>query len=905
MIETGSPMTQKELYKKLTLSSLFNDTPIVIFIWENRPGWPVESVSPNIQTIYGYDPQDYIEGRLVYGEQIHPDDLPIVMQEVSEASTANVKSFSHQPYRYKKADGSYSWVSDATTIIRNEKGEITHYVGYLTDITAYIDTQSMLKEQEGRFKELFKIAPVGIALTTMNGEFLELNQALLEMTGYTHDEFLKLSYWDITPQDYKEQEEVQLKVLTESGKYGPYEKEYIHKDGHRFPVLLNGIITKDRFGTEYIWSIIQDISETKSAEQLLKKAQEITHIGHWKLDLYSNRLSWSDEVYKIFGLKPQEIESTYEAFVGFIHPDDREKVEKAYADSIEEKRPYSVEHRVIRPNGETRIVVEQCEHQYDTLNNIIASIGTVHDITERKQAELSLQESEERFALAMKGSNDGLWDWNFKNNTVYYSPRWFTMLGYDPEEFAPAVDTWGLLCHPDDLHETLHKVEAYREGKSESFEVEYRMRHKKGYYVPVLSRGHILRDPKTGEALRMVGTHVDLSSFKEMESNLKKAKEDAERANNAKSSFLANMSHEIRTPMNAILGFVDILAKGETDAKRQEQFNHIRESGNSLITIINDILDFSKIESGKLTIEHAPFALKDAIENVAFLFGESEQQKQIRFHYTIDEKLPKQVLGDSVRLKQVLSNLLSNAIKFTPEGGEVSFTVRYNEEDNTLFCSVKDSGIGIARKNLEKVFRPFEQEDSSTTREFGGTGLGLAISAKLVEMMGGKIEAKSNLGVGSHFFFSIPLTLDHKHKIVTPKSETKIVPDTFSGKVLIVEDNKTNQMLLTIYLDEFGLEYDIANDGVEALEAFKQTKYDLILMDENMPNMGGIETTQHIRDLEKSQQRNAIPIIAVTANALRGDKERFLEAGMDDYISKPYNDTDLKSVLSRYLKASS
>lgn len=267
----------------------------------------------------------------------------------------------------------------------------------------------------------------------------------------------------------------------------------------------------------------------------------------------------------------------------------------------------------------------------------------------------------------------------------------------------------------------------------------------------------------------------------------------------------------------------------------------------------------------------------------------------------MDDALPATLLIDAVRVKQVILNILSNAVKFTPQNGNVSLHIWYDKKREVLFCDVKDTGIGIAAGNLDKVFNAFEQEDASTTRKFGGTGLGLSISSSLIKMMGGEITVQSCLGEGScfSFFMDAPLyeeqTLDETQQVLTLKKKINL-----DIKVLIVEDNRTNQKLLGFFLDDLDIEYAIAEDGLEAIECFKTKEYDIILMDENMPNMNGIEATKVIRMLEEEQSLEPIVIIAVTANALTGDRERFLNAQMNDYISKPYTDEDIENIFLKY-----
>jgi len=361
------------------------------------------------------------------------------------------------------------------------------------------------------------------------------------------------------------------------------------------------------------------------------------------------------------------------------------------------------------------------------------------------------------------------------------------------------------------------------------------------------------------------------------------------------------MSHEIRTPMNAILGFVEQLKKNETDLERKKILNIVQGSSESLLAIINDILDLSKIESAKMQLDIQSSSIFTLVDNIAPLFKHFCEEKNIRFKVSIADEIDNCLMFDDIRLKQIIINILSNAVKFTPENGEVSVNVR--KINDTLEILVEDTGIGIAKENFEKIFHYFEQEDSSTTRFFGGTGLGLSISKKLSNLMGGDIFFESEIHKGSKFYITIPYIVsqnDDKGKELV-EVEDNIGTINTDTKVLVVEDNKTNQLLLSMILDEYEITYEIANDGLESLNMFKNTKYDLILMDENMPNMNGIEAVRQMRILEKEKNTQKTPVVAVTANAIEGDREKFLKAGMDDYLAKPYHEEDIERILFKYL----
>ena len=391
-----------------------------------------------------------------------------------------------------------------------------------------------------------------------------------------------------------------------------------------------------------------------------------------------------------------------------------------------------------------------------------------------------------------------------------------------------------------------------------------------------------------------------------------KAKE-ATMASEAKSNFLASMSHEIRTPLNAILGFIDILKENEIDEDKIEYLRIVNTSGHNLLSIINDILDFSKAESNMLLIEYKKVNPYKEFVDILKQFDANARVKNIELKTYISSDLSKCIQLDILRVNQVISNLLSNAIKFTPENGEIIFNVNYDKTAHSIKISVEDNGIGISKDKQKTIFNPFEQADNSTTRKYGGTGLGLTISKKLVTLMGGELKLDGTKENGSRFYFDIPLKACDSCDVPNFKmtnfkvAKTKITFNKVSNSsnkdilILIVEDNKTNQIFMKVLMKKLSLKFKIASNGLEAVEMYKKEKFDLILMDENMPVMSGSEATKEIRKIEEKMSIFT-PIIALTANALGGDKQRFIEVGMDDYLSKPLKKSNLVDMISKYLK---
>ena len=507
---------------------------------------------------------------------------------------------------------------------------------------------------------------------------------------------------------------------------------------------------------------------------------------------------------------------------------------------------------------------------------------------ERVRAKARLRENEERIKLAERAASLGIWDLDLATQTVTLSEEMASQLGLARATTRTGLHDVGALMHPDDWS-VLSTLLTATIQTGAPFHGEFRVPQGDGTHRSFRTQGRL--DNEAGQPTRLSAASIEVTREKEIVAEL-------QRAMHAKSNFLANMSHEIRTPMNGLLGTVELLLDTGITIEQREHVDTIRSCGETLLGLVNDILDLSKIEAGKLSLERIPFSLEGLVNEAFALVSPLAAQRDLALVREIEQGVPAAVVGDPQRLRQVLLNLLSNAVKFTERGSvKVSLSSRPAEgESVTVTVSVSDTGVGMPADVQERIFEPFTQADSSTTRRFGGTGLGLAICRRLITAMGGTLSLESSPGHGSTFCASVPLVMADESELPAPLGTDRIHRSDRQLAILLAEDNRLNRKVAVALLQKMGHRVDVAENGARAVEAVEQGHYDLVLMDCEMPVMDGYDATRAIRALPRHA---AVPIVAMTAYAMAEDRQRCLDAGMNEYVSKPISVERLRQAIDR------
>lgn len=780
--------------------------------------------------------------------------------------------------------------------------------------------ESVIEQQELLINTLDSVGD-GIISTDINGKINMINEQAQKITGWSYEDALEkdiMNVLNLYDKIHNRPFDNLFDKAIQKGSTVGLEKDTVLISKNREEICISASCSPIRNRDENFVGVVivfRDITRIRiiekkfeSEQQNLKIIFNAAPVSMAILDSNGCIKQMNHSAQKFF--EKNDFESNEYRFgnsMGCVHSNDHElgcghgeycmecNINKIFESVINESKAINnieFEHELLR-NGikeKKSISFSAQPIEIEGENHIIV---TIDDITERKYSEQKIIESENRLSTLMETTSSNIFIFD-SYNIKYVNKAMINFTGYSKEEF----DDMNIekLIHEDYKQLVLHRANSRLSGNDEPDRYELKFQTKDGSKKWVdLSVGLIKIDNKQ----YILGTFFDISETKKAEEELIQAKQLAEFANKAKSEFLANMSHEIRTPLNGIVGMADVSLLTNLNEDQKENINIIKNCADSLMKVINDVLDFSKIEAGKMKIEYQNIDIRKFIYNMTNFHRVKANEKGLDFKCIIHEDVPKFFITDPVRLQQVINNILGNAIKFTGSGSvKLLVNTKYTDSRYQLKFGVIDTGIGIHKDMIEKLFNSFTQVDSSITRNYGGTGLGLAISKQLINLLDGDIWINSIEGRGSNFWF----TIKAKKNINIMKMNEKFIDNIKQNKslnlnILYAEDDKFNQIVIKKYFDKVGCTLDIVNNGKEAIIAYGNKEYDVILMDIQMPIMDGIEATKRIRKIE-SLTRKHIPIIAITAFALKGDCERFISEGMDEYLAKPISIEELYTLIN-------
>jgi PAS domain S-box-containing protein len=800
-----------------------------------------------------------------------------------------------------------------------EGGKITGAVVTVVDITERKRAEEKVRESEQLFRSIFENAQIGIGSYRIDTQEHVSNRALEEMLGYSGQELSRLEQWDkiVHPEERISGAERYAALIQGKRERDEYEHRFIHRDGRI--VLTNGRfnLLRDSAGRpQHLVALTEDITDRKRAEEKLRESEQLfrsifenAQIGIGVFNIDKQELNPNRALQEMLGYSEKELRrlGTWDE----ITPADESATDaKRYADLVQGKREKDEwEQRLIRKDGRIAVTSVRFTLLRDAAGRPQYVASLQEDITERRASENLIRERDEELRranfladTALELSKSGYWHVPLDGSGWYNSsPRRVAVFGDLPNpDCRYRLDE--MFGHASEGDEAAAKTarEAFAaavEGKTPTYDTVFAYKRPiDGRVAWVHALGHVVKD-SNGKPTDMYGVSQDITEFKRLEAELLAAKEVAEAATKAKSDFLANMSHEIRTPMNAILGMTHLALKTELTPKQTDYLTKAKVAAQALLGIINDVLDFSKIEAGKLEMEKTEFRLDNVLENLSSIVSQKAHDKNLEFLIAAPHELSPKLVGDPLRLGQILINLVNNAVKFT-EQGEIVVSVAREETVSDrvkLRFSVRDSGIGMMPEQTARLFQAFSQADTSTTRKYGGTGLGLSISKRLVEMMGGEIWVESNYGSGSTFLFTAWFGLgpeDTKRK--------HFVPDLAGMRVLVIDDNEQAREIVSEALRGFALRAESASSGEEGIQkitaADLQDPYRLVLVDWHMPGMDGLEASHLI--MHDSHLKYVPKIVMVTAFGREDIRSQAEEIGIDGYLLKPVSPSVLYDTLA-------
>jgi PAS domain S-box-containing protein len=765
---------------------------------------------------------------------------------------------------------------------------------------------SAMREVDARQHALDQHAIVSI--TDHLGNIIYANDKFCEISGYRQDELIGQNHRLIKSglHDQAFYDEMWATIAQGHIWHGVVANR--RKDGNIYWVASTIVpfMGEDGLPSRYI-SIRTDITERMEIEKALRESEDrlrlsqiFANIGTWDWNIQTGELYWSERIAPLFGYDDL-VETTYQNFLDAVHPDDRQAVVDAVNACLEHDTPYDIEHRVVWPGGQVRWLIERGAVKRDRDGKPLHMLGVVQDITARKQAELALQESEQRLREAQRIAQIGHWSLEIATGRLSWSDEIYRIFGREPGEFEPSYARFFEALHPDDLP-LVKASEAKALQHEGGHSIDHRIVLPNGCVRWVHEEAHASFGPD-GEPVQLSGTVQDITARKEVEAELQLAKQEAERANLAKSEFLSSMSHELRTPLNAILGFTQLLEIDDNlTAEQRDNIREIVNAGKHLLSLIGEVLDLAKIEAGRMTLSIEAIHLDELLQSCLSIIQPMAWKRGIAIQADFDRNGFKTVLADHTRLKQVLMNLLSNAIKYNRDGGQIE--VSWGPAGNSRFrVSVRDTGSGIAPERLKEMFQPFSRLGAENTT-VEGTGIGLVISKRLMEAMHGRIGVDSQEGVGSTFWIEIPVAASDLSVVnnSTEQLQQHMVPQSGEHTVLYVEDNPANLKLMINLLAKWPtVRLLTAHTGALGIEMARIYRPDLILLDINLPELDGYGV---LRELRNAPETRDVPVVALTANAMPKDIERGKAAGFLEYLTKPLDVANFYTLLGRLLSSS-
>ncbi|WP_243311814.1 PAS domain S-box protein [Fundidesulfovibrio agrisoli] len=768
--------------------------------------------------------------------------------------------------------------------------------------------QRLEQQHADQLGRLFQNAGDAIYLADGSGKLLEVNQEAERQTGRSREELLRMSVFDVdcneSPQSWEKIESLPVNTRIS------FESKHRRADNSCYPVEIMGVIF-EQDGERRVLGVARDVSERHAAEKALEAQREHLRIiadntydwEYWRGP--DGRMLWVSPSCRLTsGLASEEfMGGGDEKFMELIHPDDRAIwAEHIREINLAEPEHRTLEFRIVTKSGRVVWIAHTCKPIFGAGGEFLGRRGCNRDITERKLIEQELREREVFLIETQRIGQIGSWKANLDTDSLYLTDE-VNRIFEIPTSYKPSLREGMQFYAPEYLPKVKELLlTAMRENASAGLECEILTGTGRRKWAHLRAVSRMDEEGQTS----LIGTIQDIDERKRAEIELTAAREKAETANRAKSGFLANMSHEIRTPLNGIQGMLQLLQTTTLDEEQHDFVHTALRSSKRLATLLTDILDLARVEADKLILHEERFELANLKEAVLDLFAFTVGQKELRLQFDLDERLPGVVVGDEVRLRQILFNLVGNAVKFTTRGDiRVDISPLSSSWDSIpyrVLITVSDTGEGISDEQVEAIFQPFVQGETKYARRFQGAGLGLTIVAKLVKLLGGNLAVESTLGEGSAFCISLPLRMPTMTAAL-PRPKTRAGDETVLN-ILFAEDDTVTRLSTKKLLENAGHRVSVAQNGLEALQLLEREPFDLILMDIQMPEMDGIEATRAIRFQERFEAVREIPIIALTAYAMNGDRESFLAVGMNGYISKPMDIAALKELIANTMEES-